>query len=109
MSPGALWTLWYPVEKFHEEGKGDHSEQLCIDLHWAFPLRGQVNPNHASQMPLGYQEPPDALTGEINLSPICLWTIYKMNIFHLPDKSECLRVDPHSDNLTKKSKYFKLN
>lgn len=31
--------------------KGDHSEQLCIDLQSPFPLRGQVDTSHANKMP----------------------------------------------------------
>ncbi len=34
----------YQDRNVWSQDKGDHSDQLCIDQQWLFPLRGQVDP-----------------------------------------------------------------
>ncbi len=51
LSAGCNNTLNMEHKIISSQDKGDHSEQLCIDLQRPFPLRGQVDPNHASKMP----------------------------------------------------------
>lgn len=73
----SLKTL-FPSEYifFSSQYKGDHSQQLCIDLQWPFPLRGHVDINHTSQKPphththllWSITEPLDPLTVGVKLS-----------------------------------------
>ncbi len=46
----------FPMRMEMFKYKGDHSEQLPIDLHQPFPLRGQVDPKHAWKKLLAYME-----------------------------------------------------